>query len=97
LSNNYVNIRNFESLLAERTGKMGANVIREILKVVSQPGIEGKSLAPWETPDIVALIEDHQHQDSPHAGDRAQQVKGGVNHAGVQLFRYTIRVCSGSD
>jgi 2-aminoadipate transaminase len=30
---------NFESLLAERTGKMGANVIREILKVVSQPGM----------------------------------------------------------
>jgi 2-aminoadipate transaminase len=30
---------NFESLLAERTGKMGTNVIREILKVVSQPGM----------------------------------------------------------
>jgi len=30
---------NFESLLAERTGKMGTNVIREILKVASQPGM----------------------------------------------------------
>lgn len=30
---------NFENLLAERTGKMGANAIREILKVVSQPGM----------------------------------------------------------
>jgi len=30
---------NFESLLAERTGKVGTNVIREILKVVSQPGM----------------------------------------------------------
>ena len=30
---------NFESLLAERTGKMGANAIREILKVVSQSGM----------------------------------------------------------
>ena len=29
----------FENLLAERTGKMGANAIREILKVVSQPGM----------------------------------------------------------
>lgn len=30
---------NFKNLLAERTGKMGANAIREILKVVSQPGM----------------------------------------------------------
>jgi len=29
----------FENLLAHRTKKMGANVIREILKVVSQPGM----------------------------------------------------------
>lgn len=30
---------NFENLLADRTEKMGANAIREILKVVSQPGM----------------------------------------------------------
>jgi len=30
---------NFKNLLAHRTEKMGANVIREILKVVSQPGM----------------------------------------------------------
>jgi 2-aminoadipate transaminase len=29
----------FDQLFAERTGKMGVNVIREILKVVSQPGM----------------------------------------------------------
>jgi 2-aminoadipate transaminase len=29
----------FDNLLAERTGKMGVNVIREILKAVSQPGM----------------------------------------------------------
>jgi len=29
----------FDHLLADRTGKMGVNVIREILKVVSQPGM----------------------------------------------------------
>jgi 2-aminoadipate transaminase len=29
----------FDNLLADRTGKMGVNVIREILKVVSQPGM----------------------------------------------------------
>jgi 2-aminoadipate transaminase len=29
----------FETLLADRTGKMGASVIREVLKVVSQPGM----------------------------------------------------------
>ena len=29
----------FYHLLADRTGKMGVNVIREILKVVSQPGM----------------------------------------------------------
>jgi len=30
---------NFEHLLADRTGQMGVNVIREILKVVAQPGM----------------------------------------------------------
>jgi 2-aminoadipate transaminase len=30
---------NFKNLLAVRTGKMGANAIREILKVISQPGM----------------------------------------------------------
>ncbi|MCK5096840.1 MAG: PLP-dependent aminotransferase family protein, partial [Desulfobacteraceae bacterium] len=30
---------NFENLLAERTGVMGASAIREILKVVSEPGM----------------------------------------------------------
>ena len=29
----------FDHLLADRTGKMGVNVIREILKVVAQPGM----------------------------------------------------------
>ncbi|MEZ4527133.1 MAG: hypothetical protein R2941_14540 [Desulfobacterales bacterium] len=29
----------FEHLLADRTDRMGANAIREILKVVSQPGM----------------------------------------------------------
>ena len=29
----------FDRLLADRTGKMGVNIIREILKVVSQPGM----------------------------------------------------------
>lgn len=29
----------FENLLAHRTGRMGANAIREVLKVVSQPGM----------------------------------------------------------
>ncbi len=29
----------FEHLLADRTGTMGVNVIREILKVVNQPGM----------------------------------------------------------
>ncbi len=29
----------FDHLLAERTGNMGANAIREILKVVSKPGM----------------------------------------------------------
>ena len=30
---------NFDNLLADRTRKMSVNTIREILKVVSQPGM----------------------------------------------------------
>ena len=52
----------FDNLLADRTGKMGVNVIREILKVVSQPGmvsLAGGIPAPESFPlDIIKDLTD---------------------------------------
>ena len=52
----------FDHLLADRTGKMGVNVIREILKVVSQPGmvsLAGGIPAPESFPlDIIKDLTD---------------------------------------
>ena len=101
---------NFENLLAERTGKMGENVIREILKVVSRPGmvsLAGGIPAPESFPmEIIKELTDvviKKYSSSAFQYDLTEgfppfreALSGYLKEKGIQASSDQIFVASGS-
>ena len=100
----------FETHLAERTKNMGANAIREILKVVSQPGmisLAGGIPAPESFP--MEIITELTHRVIAKYGPAAFQydltegilplreaISGLLDHKGIKADPDHIRITSGS-
>ena len=101
---------NFENLLAQRTQKMGENVIREILKVVSRPGmvsLAGGIPAPESFPmDIIRDLTDvviKKYSSSAFQYDLTEgfppfreALSGYLKEKGIQASADHIYVASGS-
>ncbi len=100
----------FEHLLADRTDRMGANAIREILKVVSQPGmvsLAGGIPAPESFP--MTIINELSHTVVEKYGSAAFQydltegfsplravLSDYLEHKGIQVSAEEVLITSGS-
>jgi 2-aminoadipate transaminase len=100
----------FDALLADRTQTMDVNVIREILKVVSQPGmvsLAGGIPAPESFPmdimrDLTAIVIDKygskafQYDPTEGFGPLRETLVGYLRQKGIQSTMAEILVASGS-
>ena len=100
----------FDSLLADRTSAMDVNVIREILKVVSQPGmvsLAGGIPAPESFPmeimrDLTSIVIDKygsnafQYDPTEGFGPLRETLVGYLQQKGIETKMEEILVASGS-